>query len=43
MEEITHDQWVEMSKSVTPITALNQLNMDDIDIADCEGGACPVR
>mgnify|MGYP003111352552 FL=1 len=43
MEEITHDQWVEMSKSVTPITALTQLNMDDIDIADCEGGACPVR
>ena len=43
MEEITHDQWLEMSKSVTPITALTQLNMDDIDIADCEGGACPVR
>lgn len=43
MEEITHDQWLKMSQECTPITSLNQLNMDDIDIADCEGGACPVR
>lgn len=43
MEEITHDEWLATSKSVTPITSLNQLNMEDIDIADCEGGACPVR
>jgi ribonucleoside-triphosphate reductase len=43
MEEITHDEWLAMSKSATPITSLNQLNMEDIDIADCEGGACPVR
>jgi len=43
MEEITHEKWLEMSKSVTPITSLASLNMDDIDIADCETGACPVR
>ena len=43
MEEITYWKWKEMTESVTPITGLNQLNMDDIDIADCEGGACPVR
>jgi hypothetical protein len=43
MEEITHEKWLEMSKSVTPITSLESLNMDDIDIADCETGACPVR
>jgi len=43
MEEITHDQWLEMSKACTPITSLTQLNMEDIEIADCEGGACPVR
>jgi len=43
MEEITHDEWLAMSKSVTPIASLNQLNMEDIDIADCEGGSCPVR
>ena len=43
MEEITHEKWLEMSKSVTPITSLEHLNMDDIEIADCETGACPVR
>jgi len=43
MEEITHEEWLKMTKAVTPITSLNQLNMEDIDIADCEGGACPVR
>ena len=43
MEEITYEQWKEMMESVTPITSLKQLNMEDIDIADCEGGACPVR
>jgi ribonucleoside-triphosphate reductase len=43
MEEITLEAWQEMSASVTPITTLSQLNMEDIDIADCEGGACPVR
>lgn len=43
MEEITLEEWVDMSKRVTPITSLTQLNMDDIEIADCEGGACPVR
>jgi len=43
MEEITLEQWKEMSEQVTPITSLSQLNMEDIDIADCEGGACPVR
>jgi len=43
MEEITLEEWQEMSANVTPITTLSQLNMEDIDIADCEGGACPVR
>ena len=43
MEEVSYWKWKEMTESVIPITALNQLNMDDIEIADCEGGACPVR
>lgn len=43
MEEITHEEWLKMSQEVTPITSLKQLSMEDIDIADCEGGACPVR
>lgn len=43
MEEITHEKWLEMSQSVTPITSLASLNMDDIEIMDCDTGACPVR
>ena len=43
MEEITYWKWKEMTESVKPITVLSHLNMDDIEIADCEGGACPVR
>jgi hypothetical protein len=26
-----------------PITSLSSLNMDDIDIAECDSGACPIR
>ena len=43
MEEITKEQYEEMAAKVTPITSLVSLNMDDVDIQDCEGGACPVR
>ena len=43
MEEITKEQYLEMSAKVKPITSLSQINMEDIDIADCDGGACPVR
>ena len=43
MEEITEQVFKEMSALVTPITSLESLSMDDIEIQDCEGGACPVR
>ena len=43
MEEITKEQYEEMAAKVTPITSLVSLNMADVDIQDCEGGACPVR
>ena len=43
LEEITEARYLEMKESVTPITSLDSLNMDDIDIADCDTGACPVR
>jgi len=43
LEEITEDRYLEMKEKVTPITSLDSLNMDDIDIADCDTGACPVR
>lgn len=43
LEQITKDQFEEMSRKVTPITSLDSLNMNEIDVQDCEGGACPVR
>ena len=32
-----------MMEAVEPITSIGALNMEDIDIDDCETGACPVR
>jgi len=44
LEEITEDKYLELSASVTPIASFDDtINLDDMDIADCEGGACPVR
>ena len=43
MEEITKEDYMKMKKGTTPIMSLNQLNMYDIDISDCDTGACPVR
>jgi len=42
-EEITKELYDEMSSKVTPITNLGVLDMADIDIQDCDTGACPVR
>ena len=43
-EEITKDVYDKMSSKVKLITNLEgQISLDDMDIADCEGGACPVR
>lgn len=43
MEEITKEQYEEMSNNVTPITSINQISMSEVDIQDCDTGACPVR
>ena len=43
LEEITKEKFEEMSRAITPITSLEALSMEDVDIQDCEGGACPVR
>jgi len=43
LEEITKEQYEEMKAKVLPITSLSSLNMDDIDIAECDSGACPIR
>jgi ribonucleotide reductase alpha subunit len=44
LEEITEDRYNELSASVIPISSFDDtINLDDLDIADCDGGACPVR
>jgi len=43
LEEINEARYLEMKEKVTEITSLDSLKMDDIDIADCDTGACPVR
>lgn len=43
MEEITKEEFERLSSQCTPITSLEALSMEDIDVQDCEGGACPVR
>lgn len=43
LEEITKEQYEEMKASVTPITSLDKLSLDEIEIDNCDTGACPVR
>jgi ribonucleoside-triphosphate reductase len=43
MEEIDEATYMAMLAKSTPITAINKLSLGDLDIVDCEGGACPVR
>jgi ribonucleoside-triphosphate reductase (thioredoxin) len=43
LEEITKEQYEEMSSKVYPITGLNSIQFSDLDIADCDSGACPIR
>jgi len=42
-EEIDKETYEQMASKVSPITSINDINFDDIDINDCEGGMCPVR
>jgi adenosylcobalamin-dependent ribonucleoside-triphosphate reductase len=44
LEEITEEMFHKLSKDVITISAFDDtINLEDMDIADCEGGACPVR
>jgi hypothetical protein len=43
LEEIDEGTYLDMRKTVTPITSIDQLGLDEVEIDDCEGGACPVR
>jgi hypothetical protein len=43
LEEIDVDTYNKMRSEVTPITSIESLNLDDIEIENCDTGACPVR
>ena len=43
LEEIDKKTYNAMKKRSTPITSLKDIKMEDIEIAECAGGACPVR
>ena len=43
LEEIDKKTYNKMKKRSTPITSLKDIKMEDIEIAECAGGACPVR
>ena len=44
LEEITEEKYLELSAGVKTITSFDDtIKLDDMDISECEGGACPVR
>ena len=43
LEAIDQKTYKTLKSKVTPITSLTDIKMEDIEIADCAGGACPVR
>lgn len=43
LTEITEEEYNELVKDVKPISSVGLLAMEDLDIADCDGGACPIR
>lgn len=43
LEAITKEEFDRLSSECTPITSIASISMEDIDIQDCDTGACPVR
>ena len=43
MEEITKEKYEELKAGVKPITRIEKLSLDEVDIDNCDTGACPVR
>lgn len=43
MEEITKEKYEELKAGVKPITRIGKLSLGEVDIDDCDTGACPVR
>jgi hypothetical protein len=43
LEEIDEATYLEMSSKVEPITSIASIGFEDVDMAECDSGACPVR
>jgi len=43
LEEITEEKYNEMSAMVKPLVSIDGIKFDELDITDCDSGACPVR
>ena len=43
LEEISESRYHEERSKVTPISSLSSVELDDVEISDCDTGACPVR
>jgi ribonucleoside-triphosphate reductase len=43
LEEISKDRYEEMSAMVKPLVSVDGIKFEDLDITDCDSGACPVR
>ncbi len=41
-ETITEEQYLEMTKNVKPITSV-EVKESEMELAECEGGYCPVK
>ena len=43
LEEITEEEYNRMSEMVSPLVSIDGVKFEDLDITDCDSGACPVR
>jgi len=43
LEEITEEEYNRMSEMVSPLVSIDGIKFEDLDITDCDSGACPVR
>jgi adenosylcobalamin-dependent ribonucleoside-triphosphate reductase len=43
MEEITKEEYEMLKAGVKPITRIDSISLDEVDIDNCDTGACPVR
>ena len=43
LEEISKEKYEEMSAMVKPLVSVDGVRFEDLDITDCDSGACPVR